>query len=211
MLTCGVIGIEGLFAGPYYAYYTDRSREQIEFAYERLMNFVEARGPFGGVIGFSQGGALAAAAMIRYAKLHPTADPLFELGIFLCSTLPFNLSMPLDSELNGGSDGTAWKSFKEDDETVMKLKTAEGKQNLIQYDPKTDSERILVPTVHIIGRKDQYIDQCESLVELCRVNENANRNMTSVYHEQGHLVARDPTFVRKAAMVIEDKIEAAEF
>lgn len=209
MLICGVIGVEDFFPGPYYAYYTDRSREQIEFAYERLMNFVESRGPFGGVIGFSQGGAFAAAAMIRHAILHPTADPLFKFGIFLCSTLPFNLSMPLDSVPNGSIDGSIGKSSGEADTTV-KLNAVEGKQNLKQYDPKTDNERILVPTVHIIGRKDQYIGQCESLAELCSVDGNANRNMTSVYHELGHLVARDPTWVRKTAEVIKDKIVAVE-
>lgn len=199
-----------MFEGPYYGYYTESSREQIQFAYERVLNFVESRGPFGGVIGFSQGGALAAAAMLQYAKSHPTADPLFKFGIFLCTTLPFNLSTEPSPQANGSGDSATEKSSGTVGNVDLRLKTAEGKQSLTQFNPKTHDERIQVPTVHIIGRKDQYIAQCEALAELCSADGNANGNMTAVYHDLGHLVSRDPTWVSKAAKVIEDKIKAVE-
>ncbi|KAK2756471.1 hypothetical protein FQN54_005364 [Arachnomyces sp. PD_36] len=202
-------GVGDIFPGPYYGYYTENSREQIEFAYERVINFVESRGPFGGVIGFSQGGALAAAAMLRHAKLNPEAEPLFKLGIFLCCTLPFDLSGPPESEANGCNGSTENPSGAVGN-TDLKLKSAKGKQTLQQFNPKTHSERITVPTVHIIGRQDQYLDQCEALADLCCVNGNADGNMTRIYHERGHLVARDPPFVSKAVNVIEDKILGVE-
>lgn len=208
LLICGVTGVEEFFPGPYYAYYTEYSRDQIEYAYERVMNFIQSRGPFDGVIGFSQGGALAAAAMLQHAKLHPTAEPLFKLGIFLCSTLPFNFSV--DAGSNDSCDGPAKKSSGVVNDINLHLKTVDGKPALRQYDIAIDDDRVTVPTVHVIGRTDEYIAQCESLTELCSVDGNANGNMTAVYHDLGHLVARDPTYVRKVAKVIEDKIAAVE-
>ena len=179
-----VTGVEHMFPGPYYAYYTSSSAEQVQYAYDRVLDFVKTNGPFGGVIGFSQGGALAATALLHHAKLYPAADPLFKLGIFLCATLPF-LPPGTDESDNSNKD-------------------------LDNYDPQNGDRRVMIPTVHIIGRKDQYVGMCESLAELCSVNGNANGDMTIVHHDQGHLVSRDPEFVRKAAAVIDDKLKAIE-
>jgi hypothetical protein len=34
--------------------------------------------------------------------------------------------------------------------------------------------------------------------------------MTAIYHDLGHLVARDPAFIRRAAKAIDDKIVGVE-
>jgi hypothetical protein len=47
--------VAGVYPGPYLAFYPNQpTREDIEGAYERVLEVIESEGPFDGVIGFSQ-------------------------------------------------------------------------------------------------------------------------------------------------------------
>ena len=68
----------------YFAYYDPTEPSSILQAVEDLAAYVSAEGPFDGVMGFSQGAALAAMLLRRES----TAEP-FRFAIFLCAGLPF--------------------------------------------------------------------------------------------------------------------------
>ncbi|KAI9736148.1 MAG: hypothetical protein M1834_001032 [Cirrosporium novae-zelandiae] len=91
-------GIGDLFEGPYYSFYpflykTDGlPRETVAEAHALVQEVIEDEGPFDGIIGFSQGAALAASILIHHAQEHPLDPPyaLFRCAIFICGSRPFN-------------------------------------------------------------------------------------------------------------------------
>ena len=78
-------GISALFPNDkYFAYYDPTNATSILQAVNDLSSYVSAEGPFDGVMGFSQGAALAAMLLARDSSLVP-----FSFAIFLCAGLPF--------------------------------------------------------------------------------------------------------------------------
>lgn len=86
-------GIGSIYPGPYLCYYHLPTTTHVADAHDLVLDFIEDEGPFDGVIGFSQGAALASSLMLQRAK-DPSAEPLFQLAIFLCASLPFDLDAP---------------------------------------------------------------------------------------------------------------------
>ncbi|KAA8643404.1 uncharacterized protein ATNIH1004_010173 [Aspergillus tanneri] len=67
-------------------------------ARDHIMQIIKKQGPFDGVMGFSQGAALAFSLLAHHAKSHQT--PLFKAAVFICAASPFEstgkeiISMP---------------------------------------------------------------------------------------------------------------------
>ena len=80
-----VTGISALFPNDqYFAYYDPTNPTSILQAVDDLSAYVSTEGPFDGVMGFSQGAALAAMLLAR-----DTSSVPFSFAIFLCAGLPF--------------------------------------------------------------------------------------------------------------------------
>ncbi|KAF9883546.1 hypothetical protein FE257_003185 [Aspergillus nanangensis] len=106
-------GISGFYDGPYYSYYQfprtfsnpDPAGESLQDAYDRLYDTIDEDGPFDGILGFSQGGTLAAGFLIHHAKLYPREPQLFRCAIFINSLPPFRMNPGedpvVDSDLHG--------------------------------------------------------------------------------------------------------------
>ena len=194
-----------------------------------MLNFIEDEGPFDGVIGFSQGAALASSLMLRRAQ-YTTLEPLFQLAIFICASLPFNLDAPpvivkkgpgermrfLDADAsNGGreipqSSVGAQSIIQEFHALGFNGYLEDGAHMLRRYHPKTHQDRpiphIDVPTVNIVGKKDPYHQQGLLLAEL-----GGTRGTVVMDHGGGHEVARDTTSVRKMTRVVQDAVEKVRF
>lgn len=86
---------------------TDEDLSAIPAIVEDLVDFAVTEGPFDGVIGFSEGGRVAAMMMIREAQ-HATAT--LKCGIFFCALSPIDLAAVLQKNgrirlLNRAFDG----------------------------------------------------------------------------------------------------------
>ena len=80
-----MVGIATVFPhDQYFAYYDPTEPSSILQAVDDLAAYMSAEGPFDGVMGFSQGAALAAMLLTRES----TAEA-FRFAIFLCAGLPF--------------------------------------------------------------------------------------------------------------------------
>ncbi len=80
-----LVGIATVFPkDQYFAYYDPIHPFSILQAIEDLAAYVSAEGPFDGVMGFSQGAALAAMLLAR-----DSPPEHFRFAIFLCAGLPF--------------------------------------------------------------------------------------------------------------------------
>lgn len=120
--------IRGFFsaADDYFQYFDVEDASSCQKALDDLKAFIAAEGPFDGVIGFSQGAALAATLIAQRRQRHPVgeaANPVFKCAIFLGAGL---LCDPASLE--------------------------EGRLRGLRYD--VDGEVIHVPTTHIWGRQD---------------------------------------------------------
>lgn len=79
------------FRGPFYRHW-DGTRDSVLESYDYLLDIIEEDGPFDGVVGFSQGAAAAATALLHNQQLDPTAPPLFNFAIFFCATSALDAS-----------------------------------------------------------------------------------------------------------------------
>lgn len=174
-------------------------------AYELIRQVMEEEGPFDGVIGFSQGAALASSMMLQHAKTNPRED-LFRCAIFAGASLPYNVddvSHPLQPEvtleISGATqDDTETRGFPINPESTSE-------PLLGRYHPEVEKVRITVPTLHIIGDVDQYASQSRLLSRLC------DAEAKIIPHPEGHRVPRDPPFQYKAATAIEGLVHQSFF
>lgn len=90
-LLTGAPALEGMVNGPFYNHYPWNMPpgEDLAKAIEHTREYMAREGPFDAVMGFSQGGALAASLIINHAETHPDDEPLFRLAVFICSDRPY--------------------------------------------------------------------------------------------------------------------------
>ena len=193
------------------------------------MNFIEDEGPFDGIIGFSQGAALASSVILRRAK-DMTAEPLFQVAVFICASLPFDLDAPpiIVNKAPGGrlrflnSDASGTKSEISQSsagaQSIIQEFHAQGYSGLLEdgmrvlrrYHPKMQAAgpklNMGIPTVNIVGTKDPYLQQGLSLAEM-----GGAMGTVIIDHGAGHEVARDITAVRKMSRAAQDTIEKVKF
>ncbi|KAL9594714.1 MAG: hypothetical protein Q9219_006878 [cf. Caloplaca sp. 3 TL-2023] len=222
-------GVSEIYPGPYLCYYNLPTQDQIEDAHDLVLNFIEDEGPFDGVIGFSQGAALASSLILRRAR-DRTAEPLFQVAVFICASLPFDLDAPpiIVNKAPGGrirflnSDASGVKSEISQSsvgaQSIIQEFHAQGYSGMLEdgmrvlrrYHPKTASagQRLAmdIPTVNIVGQKDPYRQQGLWLAEM-----GGAMGTVIVDHGAGHEVARDMTAVRKMSRAAQDTIEKVKF
>ncbi|EEP81158.1 predicted protein [Uncinocarpus reesii 1704] len=199
-------GVEEVFPGPYFCHYNLPTHNLVSCAHEFVLDIMELEGPFDGVIGFSQGAALAASMMLQHAKDNPEKEELFKLAIFAGASLPYNLDnvagpAELESKVEGsGILETEPVAFP----GPVHLSSA---PFLCLYNPETETEtaRITVPTLHLIGHQDPFSRQGNSLVKLC------SGITTVVRHDSGHEIPCDKLFVQKATASLEQLIHTVTF
>jgi len=92
----------GMFRGPYYTWFSMSSDnklvdyESAKQALDFVQDIIVEDGPFDGILGFSQGAALALALLLRYATDHPL-DPAYAI----CKFAIFFSCVGINEEQNG--------------------------------------------------------------------------------------------------------------
>ena len=201
--------MESFFPGPYFCYYDLPTDDLVRQAQAYIEEIIGEEGPFDGVIGFSQGAALAASYMLEHAKTHPFED-VFKLAIFAGASLPFEMSSksalihrPImqreDSEDSESSledevdPYTSWRIPKDFWDPIGPI--------LGRYHPeRTPTARIRQPTLHLIGDQDEYAGQGQMLTKMC------TGQATVIHHPEGHRIPRDKGFNGKAVRAMEHLI-----
>lgn len=133
-------GIEAIY-GPQqecYAYFDPANLTSIRTALDDLQAYIEVDGPFDGIVGYSQGAAIAATLLLQDKIDHPSQlEPLCKCAVFLSGGVPFD-----PAALRRG--GTRF------------------------LDPAVDGEPIAIPTAHIWGSNDlDFPDTSPKLSKLC--------------------------------------------
>ena len=84
-----------------YACYNLPVREDIERALDNIIEFIQEEGPFDGVIGFSQGGLVASALLLRDAARPEGPQLPFQMAVLVSAFTPHNVdSQSIEWNLN---------------------------------------------------------------------------------------------------------------
>ncbi|KAJ4419093.1 hypothetical protein N0V85_001191 [Neurospora sp. IMI 360204] len=153
-------GIAALFPNTdYYAYYDPKSPQSILQALDDLSAYLTDEGPFDGVMGFSQGAALASMLISRFCNnasvsnkeashTYTASSSPFSFAIFICAAAPL-----CEDSLRSG--------------TIKHLDPDErgGKEE----DRKASSTfKLPIPVANIVGRKDPDLAASLRLAGLCQ-------------------------------------------
>ncbi|KKP03792.1 hypothetical protein THAR02_04122 [Trichoderma harzianum] len=227
-------GVESIFPGPFLCFHGEPVPDDVQRAVDLVKEVVLEEGPFDGVIGFSQGAAVAATVIAHETKLNPHQE-LFKVAIFLSATGPFDLSagrLRLSYEgtvddikidrydaLEGGSlvpdDGTDWKTDHRSIGIIQEFQARRthlsdlGQQSidvLLRYHSSVHGVLINIPTVHVVGFKDDYADQGRDLAAICDP-----KISQVVTHDGGHQLPRDLRTVTKTAEAIQWAVDRMLF
>ncbi|GME51597.1 serine hydrolase FSH [Neofusicoccum parvum] len=188
-------GVAAFFPGPYRCWYSTPTTAAIDAAHTFILKHVQRAGPFDGVIGFSQGAALAASILLRQELAGER--PPFKFAVLFGAPLPFThttqhgidlrrafgasatvptTSTSIPTHLAAGPDGPA---------AVDAFEPARADAFYQMYHASVDEVRIRVPTVHVIGARDQWRRHSLDLIELC-----AKEVAFVLEHDGGHEIPR---------------------
>jgi len=92
----GDAAIAKFYRGPFFRHW-DGTLESVRQCHAYIVDVVNEEGPFDGVVGFSQGAAAAATALLYSQSLDPRAPPLFNFAVFFSSTRALDASSTGDS------------------------------------------------------------------------------------------------------------------
>jgi pimeloyl-ACP methyl ester carboxylesterase len=183
------------------------SESELTAARELVLEVLNEEGPFDGLIGFSQGAALAASLILQHSD---QAHPLVDCAVFICGTLPWmlpselvplhqkhNASCQIDIVLDSGNRMKRLLVLNEGLFSVdsVKNKLSNGHLNgshaqqnqACLLHPANSPLHFPIPTAHIYGgRKDRYFELSKALIEL-----GSEAHGVKVFnHEAGHIIPR---------------------
>ncbi|EXJ92784.1 hypothetical protein A1O3_01336 [Capronia epimyces CBS 606.96] len=244
-------GIAALYPAPYLAWHKAYDPAAIQESHHFLQTIIDEDGPYDGVIGFSQGAALAASFLLchehararnqpslhlqdstsdpKHARSHGSApNPPFKVAVFLNSVMLFSPSVDIGDDiseeirqqerkhlgfLQGDSDPTSLPRLSGSGSSLppssgsatttssmvstpttttssssssvsISSMTATGTHGHLRvgatpdqittststifgFRPSSFPHRISIPTLHVIGKHDQFAEHSHGLVELC--------------------------------------------
>ncbi|CAG8026292.1 unnamed protein product [Penicillium salamii] len=227
-------GVDQIFPGPYLCYHGEPVPGDVWNAYNLILDVVRDEGPFDGVIAFSQGAAVAATIIAHEAKSNPEAD-VFRLAVFLSATMPFDMEAgtlklaydghvdtleakhqrPTNTEHSKMDESVNWLEDCRTAGVIQEFKArrahllSSGQQSmevLLRYHPSIHDVKIGIPTVHVIGEKDNYADHGRNLAGIC--DPKVSRVVT---HEGGHQLPRDVRILAKTAEAIQWAVDRTLF
>ncbi|KAF2491842.1 hypothetical protein BU16DRAFT_565538 [Lophium mytilinum] len=176
-------GISQLYQPPYLTWHTQYEPQHVEPVHDFLRTVIEEDGPYDGVIGFSQGAALAASFLLcheHYAQIRDPGrrhKPPFKVAIFINSVMTFSPSEHIGSNISQHIKSQEEKhmafiegvdSLGAEDFTPTETYTTIDGDSIYGFPKDTFAPRISIPTLHLYGTEDQFLEHSEELVGLCR-------------------------------------------
>ncbi|EFW98510.1 ef-hand calcium-binding domain protein [Grosmannia clavigera kw1407] len=175
-------GIAKLYPGPYHAFYDWNPAEpsppceSLAESYDYLTEVLEAKA-FDGIVGFSQGAALAASYLLYHQNQdRQLLQPVVRFAVFMCGTLPWDAS---------GTRRLGLAELASSDSTPRAIN---------------------IPTLHVHGAMDEWLDESRALKELCKPAE-----AVVWQHGLGHAIPVDRKSTERLADLFREVIRRAIF
>ncbi|KAE9380744.1 hypothetical protein N431DRAFT_477623 [Stipitochalara longipes BDJ] len=201
-------GISEVFPPPYLAWQVQYEPEQIEEAHSFLKSVIEEDGPYDGVIGFSQGAALAASFILcdEYHGGSSGGKPPFQMAAFFNCVMLFSPSQEIGTHIGEQvrqmeEKHAAFLEGREVESTTTKTNDViniSPSKDIYGFVPDTFPIRISIPTFHVIGAEDQFQEYSRALIGLCQADK------TEVFtFEGGHEIPRSKADVQKCVDMLD--------
>ncbi|KAL1968425.1 hypothetical protein VTN77DRAFT_1954 [Rasamsonia byssochlamydoides] len=217
-------GIELFYNPPYYCFWKDDTVENIAAAQAWLDDLIARKGPYDGVMMFSQGCVLGSSVLLHHQRQQ--TPPPFKFAIFICGgpslrfleqELGFTVS-PAAKELDQASrkalqeraataailaEGSQrWKDVKDLNLTSLTQSSISPDELARQV---TGPYQITIPTVHVYGSKDPRYFAGLQLANLC------DPQVRRVYdHGGGHEIPRKEVVSSTIASLIRWAVNTAK-
>lgn len=209
------------FDPPYYGFWDNVTIETIRASHKWLLEFLERKGPYDGVLMFSQGCALITSFCLYHQRERPGQPLPFKTAIFVCGSLPLSVVEDLDFPVSQAAYDIEDSTRRELQKKTTELGTLQpGADRWAQFDGGTKNDakgsfdprdvfgldftrmpsdlRIDIPTVHIYGFKDPKYSGAVQLSQFY------NPDLRKVYdHEGGHEIPRLDKVSERIAELVE--------
>jgi hypothetical protein len=191
-------GIEKFFEPPYFVWNRYYVPSEVSKVHDYVRAVVAQNGPYDGVIGFSEGAALAAALLLEDASsIDRRYVPMFRIAVFLNAVNLLSPSTALGKKMLENDARNAMDTFTEG----LNKDQYPALDCVYALCAKTVPALINVPTLHIVGLKDGFRDFSEDLIKLCE-----GRSAMAVRSSASHEMPRGQGLkevARKLDMMIE--------
>ena len=214
------------FSPPYYAFYHSPDAASVKASHKWLLKLLSQRDPYDAVICFSQGCALISSFLLYHAQESPNSPLPFRGAIFICGGIPLavvsDLGLPVSGEaweINnrtarelreragaaGAKLGAIMSGSRDEKEGLWDLMDNRSTEfptdrtNVfgLDYTKFPDDMKIMIPTVHIYGKKDPRHPSSMQLAHFC------DEGKRKVYdHGGGHDVPRRTEVSEKIAGLV---------
>jgi pimeloyl-ACP methyl ester carboxylesterase len=197
-------GIENFFKPPYFVwnrfYAPPKVSEVHKYVREIVAREANHKYPYDGVIGFSEGAALAAALLLEDAS-NPDqwCAPIFKIAVFINAVNIVSPSTTLGKKMHESDMQHAMDTFTRADDKHH----SPALDCVYALCSNTVPALITIPTLHIVGTKDYFRESSEDLVKLCE-----RGTATVVRSTAGHEMPRDQKLKEMAGQL--DKMIKAE-
>lgn len=193
-------GIAEQFKPPYFVWNRHYTPSEVSNVHDYVRTTVAQKGAYDGVVGFSEGAALAAALLLDdAADTNSRHKPIFRFAVFFNAINVLSPSEALMRDLREGDVQSSLDTFDighavRDDQPLDFL-----------YGLLSDvvSTPITIPTLHIIGLEDAFCEFSQDLVKLCRPD-----SATVISSKIGHELPKSPKLDR-VAHELENMLQAA--
>jgi predicted esterase len=198
-------GMSGSYPPPYFCWYERGDPGEVQAAHEHLRSVVDEDGPYDGVIGFSEGAALAAGLLL--SDECSAAEPRFKVAILFNSVVPL---VPSGCDCPGASLSEVVQGHqdsyldlllpREQKDAATEEERAAVLSRALCFSPQ-GGHKISIPTIHVIGEKDAFAESSRLVVDLCTPD-----TAQVVIHDGGHELPRDGSVLDRCAELIETAV-----
>lgn len=192
-------GIGGFYPPPYLCWHERYEPKDVQAVHEYLKSVIEEDGPYDGIIGFSEGAALAASLLLceEYDQSGGPAASI-KVAIFFNSVVALSPSEEIghnigDSIMADQEKYVGLLQFPDGD--FNEERTGEKPfSHVYGFSPNDFRCRISIPNLHVIGEQDPFAKHAHSIANLCQ-KEKAELFL----HNGGHELPRDEVTIGRCA------------
>lgn len=190
-------GVGEFYPGPYIGWFPSYEPSSVKQIQENLRQIIEEDGPYDGVIGFSEGAALAAGLLLSDEYFH--RDPTFKVAIFFNSVMVFSPSEMVGVNISPTMRNQFDKFSSYLHGSDSEPSSPDGIPDVYGFTTGWDT-RISVPTLHVIGSADVFCDTSRELAKLC------SNKSTIMIHDGGHELPRGEAYLARCGELFESTV-----
>jgi hypothetical protein len=191
-------GIAELYEPPYFLWLPKQEAPEVKKVHEFLQTIIKEDGPYDGILGFSEGAALAASFLLCHEHLSDSiSDPPFKVAVFLNAVMLFSPSKEIGTKMTDYSE----QAKKHDWVQAGQVDTPSDHSDVYEIKADNIDTRISIPTLHVIGEKDVFNEHSKALPQLCDISK-----AKVITVDAGHELPRSGSALQRIAAALETMV-----